>query len=72
MYLLVCLYSYTESRLISILTTILLTKFARMASHQHVHGSVYVCDDKHVGNDTALPCAADDDTHSPPSSVDKE
>ena len=36
MYLLVCLYSYAKSRLISILTNILLTKLARMASHQQV------------------------------------
>ena len=35
MYLLACLYSYAKSRLISILTNILLTKLARMALHQH-------------------------------------
>ena len=38
MYLLACLYSYTKSCLISILTNIILTKLARMASH---HQNVY-------------------------------
>ena len=42
MYLLACLYSYAKSCLISILTYILLTKLARMASHQHKdHWSVF-------------------------------
>ena len=35
MYLLVCNYSYANSFLISIITYLLLTKLARMSSHQH-------------------------------------
>ena len=42
MYLLACLYSYAKSRMISILTYILPTKLARMASHQHIDESAQI------------------------------